>query len=663
MKRRMVLMSTFTVVLVLTLFTTPGFSQTSPSTALAKLQADAGGEIEYVWNSRTDTPSFVRGAIPLGAPGVRRTQAAGPASFEFIARYRDLFGVTDASQELVVAESRRDSLGLQHVTLNQVVQGVDVYGGGIKVHIGADGRNVVAVSSSFVPGVTLAQAEPSVSQAQAVVQARQALPDGVLSASPDLVAYPDRTGRASAAQLVWLVELRDDTVPVRNVYVVDAVSGGVLDVLDHLYVERVRETYDAESGYTLPGTLARSEGDEPIGDRDIDDAHDFAGATYDYYSGTHERDSYDDEGAQLISTAHYGNNYMNAFWNGQQTVYGDGFAVRDVVAHELTHAVTEHSAALEYRWQSGALNESFSDIFGAMVDRDDWLIGEDLPDSVLSGREAIRDMADPARFGQPAHTDDWVSTCSDNEGVHINNGIPNHAYYLIATAIGKDKAERIFYRTLTVYLDSTASLEDARAAALQSAADLYGDGGAEYNGVLDGFNAVGLDGVWEPEPNDCTCAASVALSAKTEPASALEVAATLYRVRDLLLTGKAGDRYQSLYELNTGRISGLLLGDAALRAEGADVLQQVAPGLAYLTDESGGEVVVTQQTVDEAVTFLEALAEEDRREGDGQLADTIEQEMARIDWDRLVGMSYDEAWAYIQSLEYSYLLTLPVIMK
>ncbi|MCK4305034.1 MAG: M4 family metallopeptidase, partial [Candidatus Eisenbacteria sp.] len=326
-----------------------------------------------------------------------------------------------------------------------------------------------------------------------------------------------------------------------------------------------RGTYDANHRYSLPGTLVRSEGDGPTGDQDVDNAHDFAGETYDYYWNTHNRDSYDDQGATPISTANYGYSYMNAFWNGEQVVYGDGFPVKDIVAHEWTHAVTEHSAELEYRWQSGALNESFSDIFGAMVDRDDWLMGEDLPPDVLAGREAIRDLSDPPRFGQPDHTDDWVETCSDNEGVHTNNGIPNKAFYNIATAIGKDKAEQIFYRTLTVYLDTGSSLEDARAAALQSAEDLYGSGSAEYTAVQDGFNAVGLDGVWQPPPNDCDpCAARTTLSAESDGKSLLD---NLRAVRDKVFNQDPGRRWTRIYYKHQFEVAWLVLSDSQLRTD------------------------------------------------------------------------------------------------
>lgn len=667
MKKRIVVLSTTALVLLAILvFATPGLSQSPPPLALEELRQDAVGEVEITWNSNRGTPSFIRGSVPLEGVSIQGKADEALALLAFVERYADLFGVQNASDELIVVQAFVDTLGMRHVTLHQVYQGVEVYGAHMKVHLSAAGQEVVAVSSSFVPGIALDDMRPLVTAEEALVGAHKALPNGVLVYGPQLVVYPGQGSDGPSARLTWLVELLDNAIPARNVYVIDAAEGDMVDVLDRLYVGRNRETYDAGHSTSLPGTLVRSEGDGPIGDQDVDNAHDFAGDTYDYYWNTHGRDSYDDQGATLVSTANYGTNYQNAFWNGAQMVYGDDFAVNDVVTHELTHAVTERTANLEYRWQSGALSESFSDIFGAMVDRDDWLMGEDLPDSVLAGREAIRDMADPTRFGQPAHTDDWVETCSDGEGVHTNSGIPNKAYYNIATAIGKDKSERIFYRTLTVYLDINSSLEDARAAALQSAMDLYGDGSAEYTSVHNGFDAVGLDGVWEPTPNSCTCAALIALSDETvhsDRLSALEVAITLYRVRDQLLSGKAGEHYRMLYEQYTGSISHLLLQDASLRASGGKILKQVTPGLSHLMDGVGDEDIVTQETVDAVVAFLQQLAEEDRAKGDGELAGTIEMEMARIEWDRLAGMTYTEAWEYIQSRIKIHLLYLPLVVN
>jgi hypothetical protein len=514
----------------------------------------------------------------------------------------------------------------------------------------------------MIPAIRLESVQARVGAQQAVENARLALPGSLLEAPARLVIYPGRSADpGAAARLVWLVALRDDSLPARSLYVIDAIDGVILDVLDRLYESRNRLTYNANNGTSLPGTLARSEGQGPVGDADIDAAHDFAGETYDYYFNTHGRDSYDNAGATLVSTANYGSNYANAFWNGVQMVYGDGFAVEDVVGHELTHAVTERTANLEYRWQSGALNESFSDIFGAMIDREDWLMGEDLPPEAIGGLDAIRDMADPARLNQPAHTADWVQTCSDNEGVHINSGIFNKAYYNIATAITKDKAELVFYRALTVYLGVSSSMEDGRAAALQAASDLYGGASPEYSGVQSGFNAVGLDGVWQPPANSCTCAAATALA---DPGlSTLQTAGSLYRLRDRVLDASpAGEHYRRLYETHTGRISALLLAEGDLRRRGGALLAELAPSLAAFSAGEDREDILTAGQVAAVQAYLRALAAADRERSGGALAEVIEREMARIDWPRLVGMSYAQAWEYIRAVIEGRVIYLPVLV-
>lgn len=426
---------------------------------------------------------------------------------------------------------------------------------------------------------------------------------------------------------------------------------GKLDVLatyrDALSLAgRFREIYDAEHSTDLPGKLLRSEGDSPTGDQDVDQCYDYSGNTYDYYANTHGRDSYDDQGVTMVCTANYGNNYQNAFWNGYQIVFGDDMVVEDVTAHEWTHAVTQHTANLEYYWQSGALNESVSDIFGAMVDRDDWLMGEDLPEDVLGGRDAIRDLSDPARLGQPGHTDDWLETCSDHEGVHTNSGITNKAYFNIATAIGKDKAERIFYRTLITYLQITSSLEDARAGALQSAEDLFGAGSTEYNAVQDGFNAVGLDGNWNPPANDCgPCSAAVALKYNSSDQSTANSLSSLYQLRDSVMsTTSAGKHYQKLYYQHTGRIKELMWRNPQLLVQGSMILEEVMPSLADLAEGRGSQALLTEKMTGDLTSFLKNLANEDRKQGGGELAKVIERELKLLRLDHLAGMDFEQAW-------------------
>ncbi|MDM5152738.1 M4 family metallopeptidase [Bacillus sp. DX1.1] len=233
------------------------------------------------------------------------------------------------------------------------------------------------------------------------------------------------------------------------------------------------------------------------------DAHFNAGKVYDYYKNVHNRNSFDGKGATIRSGINFGTNYNNAFWNGQQMIYGDGDGVEftplsgslDVVAHELTHAVTEKSAELEYLNQSGALNESFSDVFGYFVDPANWDLGEDVYTPGVKG-DALRSLSNPEKYGQPTHMNDYQylppTEEGDNGGVHINSGIPNKAAYLTINAIGKEKAEKIYYRALTTYLTPTSDFSKARAALLQSTVDYYGVNSTTYQAVQKAWNDVGV---------------------------------------------------------------------------------------------------------------------------------------------------------------------------
>lgn len=479
--------------------------QPAQRASVAALSQAAQGEMDVSYNPFTGRPSFIRGRIPVTATGRPQADTSAAVALGLMQRYSDLFGVDSAASDMRLVDTRVDRRGARHITMQQVYRGVEVYAAVYSLHLAPRGDTIVAISSNLVPDVRAATTEPAISEDSARTLARSQLVNGTAEAAR-LVVYPGPR-RASRAQLAWLVEVRGDsirrgdarvdTVAARHDVVIDATRGRTLDVLDRLYTARNRRTHDANGGITLPGTLRRTEAQGPTGDADVDSAHKFVGSTYDYFASAHARDSYDGAGAALISTVHYSTNFQNAFWDGSQMVFGDGFAVKDVTAHELTHAVTERTANLEYRWQSGALNESFSDIFGAMVDRDDWVMGEDLPVG------AIRDLENPGAHGQPGHTRDWVATCSDNEGVHTNSGIPSKAFVNVAGSVGKADAERIFYRTLVVYLHPQATLEDTRAAALQSAEDLFGANTPQVQAVSSGFAAVGLDGSFQPPANTC----------------------------------------------------------------------------------------------------------------------------------------------------------------
>jgi bacillolysin len=270
-----------------------------------------------------------------------------------------------------------------------------------------------------------------------------------------------------------------------------------------------REIYDAHCKPER-GDPVRHTGQGPSGNAEADAAYTNLGRVYDYYEQTFGRDSYDGKGADLIATINFcekaGVPLQNAYWDGSQMKFGEGYAsALDITAHELTHAVTERTAGLDYSCQSGALNEAISDIFATNVDGN-WQIGEDLPGG------AIRDFADPSKGHppQPATVDDFVvmendgTPFSDYGGVHYNSGIINHAYYLLVQSVGRDKAQRIVYKALTEHLRSDSDFEDFRDATLQSAEELYGKDGTEHQAVDDAMRGVGLDGKWTaPEVKGC----------------------------------------------------------------------------------------------------------------------------------------------------------------
>lgn len=292
-------------------------------------------------------------------------------------------------------------------------------------------------------------------------------------------------------------------------------------------IGKERIVYSANNATTLPGQRVRGEGDPPTGDAAADEAYDGSGYTYDLYQQVYGRDSIDDDNLRLDSTVHYDRGFDNAFWDGRQMVYGDGdqdlpaeqrlfnrfTASLDVIGHELTHGVTQYTANLVYRDQSGALNEHFSDVFGALVKQRqlnqqaevaDWLVGAELFTDNVQG-DAIRSMKAPGtayddpvlgKDPQPAHMNDFVNTSQDNGGVHINSGIPNFAFYRIAVDLGGnawDKAGTIWYRTLTAgRLSPNAVFQDVVNLTSEVAGDLHGVGSAEQRAVNNGWAAAGL---------------------------------------------------------------------------------------------------------------------------------------------------------------------------
>jgi Zn-dependent metalloprotease len=270
----------------------------------------------------------------------------------------------------------------------------------------------------------------------------------------------------------------------------------------------------------------------------VNEAYDGSGVTYDLFNNEYQRNSIDGNGMRLDSTVHYRRGYDNAFWDGEQMVYGDGdedlpederlfnrFTIAiDIIGHELTHGVTQFEAKLQYFQQPGALNESMSDVFGSLVKQyqlqqlaseADWIIGGGLLTENVNG-VGIRSMKEPGtayddpvlgKDPQPGHMRDYVTTISDNGGVHINSGIPNRAFYITAVELGGfawERAGQIWYVTLKDKLTATSRFQDCASQTYQVAGQLFGAGSVEQQAVRKGWAEVGLnvDGGGTPPPTD-----------------------------------------------------------------------------------------------------------------------------------------------------------------
>ena len=281
-----------------------------------------------------------------------------------------------------------------------------------------------------------------------------------------------------------------------------------------------RYVYDARNGHTLPGALAMSEQKEWSKDVEAREAFEGAGATYDFFDKVFSRKSIDGLGMRMVSTIHYERNFNNAMWTGRQMVYGDGDGKYfnrftkspDVIGHEFAHGVTQFTAGLEYQGQTGALNEHVSDVMGMMikqkwlaltVTQSDWGIGEGLYTSMVNGT-ALRSMKAPGtayddpvlgRDPQPAHMRDYVFSADDNGGVHINSGIPNHAFFLFATALGGyswEVAGPLWYIVLTENLTPKAQFQDFANATVLVAGQKFGLLGKVQTALIQAWRDVGL---------------------------------------------------------------------------------------------------------------------------------------------------------------------------
>jgi Zn-dependent metalloprotease len=396
----------------------------------------------------------------------------------------------------------------------------------VVVHLDPRER-ITAVNGQFRPGIDTAtkpalgarRAEDTaladLRNVQLDADERATVKTDILHDKTRLVIFVDRAGRPT---LTWQVKIMTSSPLGQWQYFIHAGRALVVYRSNTLAEAKNRLTFTADNTTDIPGRLVIQEG-ERSRDEIAQAAHDAAGVVYDYYFNTFKRDAIDGQGGDMVSTVHFGSSLQeaeNAAWVGeaQQMIYGDGGRIfqplafgLDVVGHEFTHGIIDGSAGLVYEAQPGALNESYADVFGVMIDRANWTVGETV---VKRGRfplPYIRSLEDPSAggnydpnnplqgIGQPTTVDEYanlpLSRRYDNGGVHINSGIPNHAAYLLAQAITREKTEQIYYRTMTQYLTPEAEFLDAANLTARAASELYGQ--AEADAVRNAWAQVGIN--------------------------------------------------------------------------------------------------------------------------------------------------------------------------
>ncbi|MBW3496876.1 M4 family metallopeptidase [Bacillus sp. FDAARGOS_1420] len=516
------------------------------------------------FNEKVDSPEFISGQ--LTSPNTNQDEKI---IFSYLNANKDKYklGDTSAEKSFIVTSKQKDPLGSTIIRLQQVYNGIPVWGSTQVAHIKNNGILTV-FSGTVQPNLHQQQSiqtVPSISQNQAISIAEKDLgfiPKYEKKPTADHVIYTNNNHAANT----YVVKLNFlSPQPGNYFYFIDTKTGDIVhkfNTIDNIHSEQqvgrgpeiekdVKQvgtgigvlgdtkslhtvltgsnyylkdmtrgkgifTYDAKDADNIPGTLWYNSTGSFINPYDAPavDAHYYAGKTYDYYKSNFNRNSYDNIGSSITSSVHYGTNYNNAFWNGQQMVYGDGdgqmflplSGAIDVVGHELTHAVTEFSSSLLYQGESGALNESISDIFGILIRFYDnrnpnYEIGEGIYKPGTPG-SALRSMDHPEKLGYPDHYSKRYIGPSDRGGVHKNSSIINKAAYLLAEGglhygitvpgIGRDKMGAIYYRANTSYFTQSTTFSQARAALEQAAADLYGTDSEAVDAVSKSFDAVGI---------------------------------------------------------------------------------------------------------------------------------------------------------------------------
>ena len=503
-------------------------------------QKTAGAKI--LWNSENGTPAFVTYA---NQPGLKKRQRSSDfleRSYTFLQENASFLYLQNPRSELVLTDMRTDELGHSHLRFQQHYQNIPVWGAELYLHYGADGELSV-MNGRRQPTPEGMAPEFNLSREQAIARAAAHLAFDAAGASiweAERVIFIDDRGKAKA---VWHIQLGAAMFEDWRVFI-DARDGKVLQAYDNRQTgtpakgsgidlsgqSRALDIYKIGGDYYLLNaakSMFNGAALDKISDMQgiiaIGDARNVApdqfntlyyvkstatnawpanavslswvfSQTYDYFKNVHGLTSLDNGRHNVIGIVNMGKQYNNAFWHGGIKMFcfgnGDGQALKDlassldIIAHEYGHGVTQYGSALEYQFQSGALNEAFSDFTGVMVEfyadpaNADWLIAEDCMPA-FSAYNCMRDLTNPgssrAMERSPAKMSEYANLTidQDNGGVHVNSTIPGHAFYVLSTLMPREKMEKIIYRAYRQYLTRRSQFIDLRLAAVQAAKDLY----------------------------------------------------------------------------------------------------------------------------------------------------------------------------------------------
>lgn len=523
----------------------PLAASVSNQALLGQLSAQTNGAARVSYHSETGAVRFIgtNRQHPLAQPtSSSDVISAEQTAMHYAQTYGQLFGLRDPARELTVMRVETTPDARTFVRYQQVYNGIPIVGGELIVQTSAKGE-LLSLNGEVLPQLQL-DTTPTLDAAAARDEALTALSktyalptNAFVVSTPTVWIYnPIILGGPGLRQntLVWRMEVTapTSTIPVREFVLVDARRGVV--ALHFNQIADVKERHicnakgtpdtdtDPNNNCDAPAKWVRSEGQAPVADGDVNLAYDYSGITYDYFFNRFGRNSIDNAGMPLISLVRYCPSaancpYENAFWNGRQMTYGAGYAsADDVVGHELAHGVTEFTAGLFYYYQSGALSESMSDLFGELIDftagygagrgndasNTRWLMGEDLAIG------AIRDMKNPEAYDDPDKTSSfyYVGGPQDSGGVHTNSGVNNKAVYLLTdggtfngrsiTALGEPKVAQIYYEALSRMMTSATNYQDLYDYLQQACINLvgtYGISNADCQEVNDAVTATEMN--------------------------------------------------------------------------------------------------------------------------------------------------------------------------